>query len=184
MQSLGARLKYTEHAILHMQYYYCNSLGALQCHACIQLNLASQRVKGYTTIKNAYGNWQLSMHTLRVEKKPLYHPTIVESLPVDGGDFVPKVPAPRVNRCTYRIQHAAHNVLFIRKVMLSLAWASLESANDGKQSIFGEIHTNHTFAVAQEDILVKGCTVIKLRAERARKIRPRPLSIENSAHFA
>ena len=50
MQSFGARLKYTE------QY-------------CMHTNLASQRVKGYH--KYAHGNWQLSIHTLRVEKKPL-----------------------------------------------------------------------------------------------------------------
>ena len=51
----------------------------------------------------------------------------------------------------HTVYSMTHNVLFMRKVMLSLVWAksrSLESANDaktGKQSVFGEIHTNHAF---------------------------------------
>ena len=65
MQSLGARLKYTEQ--------YCMS-NIIATHlgpstAAMPCMHTSQKVKGYH--KNTHGNWQLSIHTIRVEKKPL-----------------------------------------------------------------------------------------------------------------
>ena len=49
----------------------------------------------------------------------------------------------------YRIQYMTQNILFICKVVLlpSEKSRSLESVNDaktGKQSVFSEIHTNHS----------------------------------------
>ena len=73
----------------------------------------------YTYHKNAHGNWQLSVHTLRVEKKPHALSShdrrkLTSGLSKEGGsggdqlridDFatMPNVHAPRVNRRTYRI---------------------------------------------------------------------------------
>ena len=65
MQSLGTRLKYTE------QYYMSNVIAIYLGSSTMRVytSLASQRVKGYH--KNAHGNWQLNIHTLRIEKKLL-----------------------------------------------------------------------------------------------------------------
>ena len=65
MQNLGTRLKYTEQYCMSNIVTASCSLGSKHQHT----SLASQRVKGYH--KNAHGNWQLNIHTLRVEKKPL-----------------------------------------------------------------------------------------------------------------
>ena len=56
---------------------------------------------------------------------------------------VPKVHAPRVNAYIPYITHNTLCVLFICKVKPR----SLESANDGEQSVFGEIHTSYAFGM-------------------------------------
>ena len=125
MQSLGVRLKYTEQScmsniILISQLSYLGPNTAMPCmHTSLAIKLESERYH-----KNVHGNWQLSIHTLRVETKPLSaHDCrkLASGLSKEGmvamtrvNDFatMPKMHAPRIIRRTY-LYSAQHSTFYL-----------------------------------------------------------------------